>query len=106
MDMSVVFPAPFSPTRPTISPSAKVIDTSSTALFAPKDFVMCDRRMGTVSRGGAEARRKALELASRNFKFATADLGLDARDLGDGLRRERRLQFVVPDQRDDVVVHA
>ena len=55
IDISVVLPAPFSPTRPTISPGAKSRETSSTAMFAPKRFVMCDRRMKAFH---AEARRR------------------------------------------------
>jgi hypothetical protein len=40
--MSVVFPAPFSPTSATISPARTANDTSSTARVSPKDLVMCE----------------------------------------------------------------
>jgi len=39
MRISVVFPAPFSPTSPTIWPERSSSETSSTARVAPKDFV-------------------------------------------------------------------
>ncbi|HEV7765663.1 MAG TPA: hypothetical protein VGQ76_11725 [Thermoanaerobaculia bacterium] len=39
MRISVVFPAPFSPTSPTISPRRSVSETSSTARVAPNDLL-------------------------------------------------------------------
>jgi hypothetical protein len=55
MRISVVLPAPFSPTRPRTSPARNSSDTSSTARTVlstalragPNDFVMCVRRIRT-----------------------------------------------------------
>ena len=41
MRMSVLLPAPFSPTRPWISPGARSSETSSLASTGPKRRVMC-----------------------------------------------------------------
>src|SRR5256885_10537111 len=93
MRISVVFPAPFSPTRPTISPGCISSETSSTARVGPKDFETL-------------ASRSTSEFPARHLELPASDLPLHARNLGDGLRLHRRFQLVVPDERDDALVHA
>src|SRR4051794_18294435 len=92
MRISVVLPAPFSPTMATISPAATSSDTSSSAQFAPKDFVMS--RIVSNS-----------EFAARNFERAVADRFLDPLHFRHRGRRDRLLQRFVPDQRHDPVLH-
>src|ERR1051325_7401381 len=91
MRISVVLPAPFSPTSPTISPGATSSETSSTARVRPKDFVTW--------------RSLTSELAARHFQLSAANVALRRLARGDRLRRHRRLQLVVPHQRDDAFVH-
>ena len=47
--ISVLFPAPFSPTRATISPASTENDTPFNATVAPKDFRMS--RMVSIAAG-------------------------------------------------------
>src|ERR1043165_1092258 len=90
--ISVVFPAPFSPTRPTISPGCTSSETSSTARVGPNDFETF------------AIRSTASELPARHLELPAPDLRLHAFHLGH--RFGARLQLVVPDQRDDAFVHA
>src|ERR1051325_10205124 len=89
MRISVVFPAPFSPTRPTISPACSSSETSSTARVAPNDFEM---------------------FASRNSELPPPHPALPPPRLlppalPPGALFGRRSHFVVPSRRHDAFVH-
>src|SRR4051794_27731531 len=92
MRISVVLPAPFSPTIARISPPRSSRETSFTATFSPKRLVM----LRSVSNSES----------ARHFHRAVADALLDLRDFAHRVGLERRFERVVPHQRDDSFVHA
>ena len=51
MPSVVVFPAPFGPRKPTISPRATVNDRSSTTTASPYRFVRCSALIAGVADG-------------------------------------------------------
>src|SRR3954454_4871874 len=116
MRISVVFPAPFSPTRPTISPPCSSSETSSTARVGPNDFetLAIDSRVipsaarNTPPAGVLRCAQDdtGSELPARHLELPSADLLLDARDLGDRFRLHRRFQRFVPAQGDAPPFHA